>query len=208
MFERRMHKSVLVGAALALSLCASSAVCGQSPNEPEPVPATRLEKFLSRKSLLVIKETHFIGAVPGLQGSEVRIEALALSAPGERERVYGVRLVRPVTRKEAGEQSGIIDFDELDSLQGALDHMLRAVSEAKAPDQSAQESVLPSVEFAFTTRGGVRAALVQTGRQFTCQLQVSRAAQDGEVTFGVGALGRLRSLIAEAREKLADLGAK
>jgi hypothetical protein len=64
------------------------------------------------------------------------------------------------------------------------------------------------VEFAFTTRGGVRAALVQTGRQFTGQLQVSRAAQDGGVSFGVGALGRLRNLIAEAREKLAGLGAK
>jgi hypothetical protein len=204
-----MHKSVLVGSALVLSLSASAAVCGQSPGETEPPgPATKLEKFLSRKNLLVIKETHFIGAVPGLQGSEVRLEAVALSAPTERERAYGVRLARTVTQKEAGEQAGIIDFDELDSFRGALDQMLRVASEAKLPDESPQGAILPSVELAFTTRGGVKAALVQSGRQFTGQLQVSRATEDGEISFGVGALGRLRSLIAQARDKLVGLGAK
>ncbi|HWP44009.1 MAG TPA: hypothetical protein VNO14_12275 [Blastocatellia bacterium] len=190
-----MHTCVWAGAILALSMW---------PQAEEP--ATKLEKFMLRKNLLLIKETRLIGAVPGLEGTEVRVEAVALSAPSERERVYGVRLVRPVAGKDATGSEGIIDFDEIASFQEALDHMLRAASEAKPPDPSSPASG-SITELAISTRGGVRCALVQTGRQFTGRLQVRGTAEEAGISFGIGALGRLRSLLGQARERLVALGA-
>lgn len=207
MTDPAKRKRVLIAASLVLFVWPPQGFCRQSS---EQEPATKIERFLSRKNVLVIKEARFIGAVPGLQGAEVRIEAMSLGTPGERERVYGVRLLRPATRKDAAEESGIIDFDELASLQEALEFMLQKASEAKAPDQSpeATTGTGPGVEFAIATRGGVRASLVQTGRQFTGQLQVSPSSEDAGISFGIGALGRLRSLIAEARTLLAEMGAR
>jgi hypothetical protein len=207
MTDPAKRKCVLIAASLVLFVWSPQGFCRQSS---EQEPATRIERFLSRKNVLVIKEARFIGAVPGLQGAEVRIEAMSLGTPGERERVYGVRLLRPATRKDAAEESGIIDFDELASLQEALEFMLRKASEAKAPERSPEATTAtgPGVEFAISTRGGVRASLVQTGRQFTGQLQVSRSSEDAGISFGIGALGRLRGLIAEARTLLAEMGAR
>ncbi|HET9532996.1 MAG TPA: hypothetical protein VFQ92_21755 [Blastocatellia bacterium] len=215
MIELRLYNRALVGAALALLAWASPAICLQAARDQRPSealqpqePATRLEKLMLRKSVLVVKEAHIIGAVPGLEGTEVRIEALALTVPAERERVFGVRLVRAAPRREAAELSALVDFDELASFKEALDYMLRAATEAKPPDESSAGGAVSTTEFTILTRGGVKAALVQTGRQFTGLVRVGRAGEEGEVSFGIGALGRLRALLSQARDRLVALGAK
>jgi hypothetical protein len=195
-----------------------------SPIGQRDEPATRVEKFLARKNVLLTKETYAIGSIPGQQGAEVKVEALVLSAAGEAAKVYGLSLIRFSNR--AGERQsqrevvGFIDFDEVTALQNALDAVVKAAeanSEANAAaknpaanDSRTEESQNsgPATEFSLTTRSGLKTGMLQIGRQQTGFVQFKVEAQDATVFFGTGALGRLRNLIAQARSKLLSLGAR
>ena len=65
-------------------------------------PATRLEKFMARKNVLIIKDVYSVGTVPGQQGNEVKVEAIVLSAVGEVTKIYGLSLIRFAMASPAG----------------------------------------------------------------------------------------------------------
>ena len=195
-----------------------------SPNGAKEEPATKLEKFLARKNVLIIKDTFAIGSVPGQQGAEVKIEVLVLSAAGEASKIYGLSLRRFANRTNAGERQNLneaisfIDFDEMASLQNALEQMVKAANDLSgetnaaarpnAANEAENEALNSSTEFSLTTRGGLKTGMLQVGRQQTGFVHFSVASQDAAVFFGIGALGRLRNLIAQARAKLTALGAR
>jgi hypothetical protein len=187
-------------------------------------PATRVEKFLARKNVLLIKESYTIGSLPAQQGAEVKIEALVLSATSEAAKVYGLSVTRFSNR--AGERQslpegvGFIDFDEVTALQTALDAIVKAAeqtseaanggrsSEATAQANGEGAASGPATEYALTTRGGLTFGMLQLGRQQTAFLRLNLEAQDATAFFGIGALGRLRTLIAQSRSRLLSLGAR
>lgn len=189
--------------------------------EPAPAneePATRLEKFMARKNVLLIKDAFAVGTVPGQQGYEVRVEALVVSAAGEAAKVYGLSLIRLAGRAGAGERSieavRFVDFDEIAALQNALEYLAKVAGES-APEGSVtarpaapgEESGLSgSTEFSLQTRGGLKTGMLQIGRQQTGFIQF--AATDNTVVFGIGALSRFRNLVAQARSRLVALGAR
>ncbi|MEW6129404.1 MAG: hypothetical protein AB1757_20355 [Acidobacteriota bacterium] len=176
-------------------------------------PATRIEKFLHRKNVLLIKEITLIGAVPGQAGSEVRIETLAISQVGEVNKVYGLRITRAAAR---GDHVGFIDFDELGALQTAFDYLLKTsgdfkattVESATATTESRNETLnSASTEMAITTRDGLKFGLIQQGKQQTGFIQIN-GLSESTVSFGIGALGRLRNLLLQSRQALVIAGAK
>jgi hypothetical protein len=196
-----------------------------APATAKEEPATRLEKFLARKNVLIIKEAYALGTVPGQQGYEVKVEAIVLSAVGEVAKVYGLALVRFSGR--AGERANgveamtFVDFDELAALQNALEYLTKVASDNNAegsagarPPASSEgrgdENNLAnaSTEFALLTRGGLKTGLSQLGRQQTGFIQFPAASQDTAVVFGIGALSRFRNLVSQGRSKLVSLGAK
>ena len=187
-------------------------------------PATKVEKFLARKNVLLVKEAYSIGSLPGQQGAEVKVEAIVLSATGEAAKVYGLSFIRFANRdgvrQSPREAIGFIDFDEVTALQNALDTIVKAAdlnsetnAVAKTPaanePRSDEGAALGSAtEFSLTTRSGVKTGMLQLGRQQTGFIQFNVEAQDATVFFGIGALGRLRNLIAQARTNLLALGAR
>ncbi len=191
-------------------------------------PATNLEKMLVRRDVLLIKEFFNIGIVPGQQGTEIRIEALAVGVANEPTRRFGLSFIRPAGRGVGADKSGnrdylcLVDFDELLALQNALDTIVKTVNSRQAadaespsrpstkPDESAtsDDSTGPFQEFSILTRSGMKIGMIQIGRQHTGFVQMNYQASDSGILFGIGALSRLRNLLAQARVKLAGLGAK
>ena len=204
-----------------------AAEVGGATGKEEPI--TNLEKMLIRRDVLIIKEFFNIGVVPGQQGAEVRIEALALSAIGEPTKRYGVSFVRPAARNASGDRSSsrdilcLVDFDELAAIQNALDYISKTVSNSQASadteassraatkptdSKASDDATGPFVEFSILTRSGMKLGMLQLGKQNTGFVQMNYQASDSSVVFGIGALNRLRNLIAQARAKLLSLGAK
>lgn len=198
-----------------------------SPNAVTGEPATKLEKFMARRNVLVVKEAHSIGTVPGQQGNEVKVEAVVVSAVGEVTKIYGLSLIRFANRASGSERQNakeaisFVDFDEIASLQNALEYVSKIAGEASAEtnvgarppapnDSRVDENTLAnaSTEFSLLTRGGLKAGMLQLGRQQTGFIQFNASAQDAAVFFGIGALGRFRNLVSQARTKLVSLGAR
>jgi hypothetical protein len=192
-----------------------------SPVVAKEEPATRLEKFMARKNVLIIKEAYSIGTVPGQQGSEVKVEALVLSAVGEVTKVYGLSLIRFTGRAGANAREAIVfvDFDEIASLQNALEYVSKIAGETEAnaatrlpastetrPDES--NATNSSTEFSLLTRGGLKTGMLQLGRQQTGFIQFDSVTPDAVVLFGIGALSRFRNLVSQSRAKLVSLGAR
>lgn len=204
-----------------------AAEIGGAPGKDEPT--TNLEKMLNRRDVLLIKEFFNIGVVLGQQGAEVRIEALALSAAGEPMKRYGVSFVRPAARNAGSDRSSsrdalcLVDFDELAAIQNALDYISKTVSNSQAAAETESSSRTatkpaeattnddtagPFMEFSILTRSGMKIGMLQFGKQNTGFVQMNYQASDSGIIFGIGALNRLRNLIAQARTKLLALGAK
>jgi hypothetical protein len=198
-----------------------------SPGAAKEEPATRLEKFMARKNILIIKEAYSVGTVPGQQGYEVKVEAIALSAVGEVAKVYGLSLIRFAGRAGTGERANareaitFVDFDEVSSLQNALEYLSKVANETSAEGNAAtrppasnearpdENSITnSSTEFSLMTRGGLKTGMLQLGRQQTGFIQFDSASPDATVLFGIGALSRFRNLVSQARTKLIALGAR
>jgi hypothetical protein len=198
-----------------------------SPNAAKDEPATKLEKFMARKNILIVKDAYSVGTVPGQQGNEVKVEAVVVSAAGEVTKIYGLSFIRFASRASGGERQNareaisFVDFDEIASLQTALEYVSKLATEAGAePPVGARPPALndsrvdengianSSTEFSLLTRGGLKTGMLQLGRQQTGFIQFNSAAQDAAVFFGIGALGRLRNLVSQARARLVSLGAR
>jgi hypothetical protein len=197
------------------------------PNSAKDEPATKLEKFMARKNVLIVKDAYSVGSVPGQQGSEVKVEAVVVSAVGEVTKIYGLSLIRFANRASVGERLSakeavsFVDFDEIASLQNALEYVSKIATEASpetpgagrppaSNDSRADEDgpANSSTEFSLLTRGGLKAGMLQLGRQQTGFIQFNTAAQEVAVFFGIGALGRFRNLVSQARTRLVALGAR
>jgi hypothetical protein len=196
-----------------------------SPTAAKDEPATRLEKFMARKNVLIVKEAYALGTVPGQQGYEVKVEAIVVSAVGEVTKVYGLSLMRfggrSGERANSAEAMTFVDFDEIAALQNALEYLAKVAGDSGAeslagarPQVSGEgrgdENSLTSAstEFSLLTRGGLKTGMSQTGRQHTGFIQFTAASQDSSVVFGIGALSRFRNLVSQGRSKLVSLGAK
>ena len=86
---------------------------------------TKLQKFLSQKGSLIIKDFYTLGNLPGLYSTEMRFNAIVFYEPGkEEERVKGLKIeiAEPKTYGENSE-SAFLDLEELESLSKALQYM-------------------------------------------------------------------------------------
>jgi hypothetical protein len=187
-------------------------------------PGTKFEKLLLRKGIVVIKEFYDIGSLKSAYGPNLKIVAAALSTPGDQIKLYALRFEITSSREYSSEQTGIIDFDELVSLQSALDQMIRMGSEMKIsilppalPRGSSLDTPFPEVgsttpgrhiEVVFVTRGSVRAGFFESKSTLVGFVAANDYSSDGSVYLSFQQLDDLKALLEKARQKLAELGAK
>jgi hypothetical protein len=167
------------------------AVRAQETNPCPLLPQTKLEGFETNTGSVILKATAPIGDVAANAGTlSVRCREITDLGTGRRE--FGI--VIAFGENSQPDEMSLVDYDELDSLDNALDYLNKV-----------QWSVtsLPMFDAVYTTRGGFRVAAYgsrRTGgigfaarniRLYMRPLQLSRDQ-----------LGQLRSLLDQARTKL------
>ena len=170
-------------------------------NNNKNEPATKFEKFVSRKGSVIIKDFYEIGTLEGDYLTRATLTAIVVSEPGKTDKVYALKFERPATSEYGIDQTGVIDFDELVSLQDALDYMAKTAAQLKTESR-------PYTEVVFQTRGGLQAGFYQKVNEQKGFVQLNNYGKDNLVAFPVEKISAFRDLVSEARSKLASQGAK
>jgi hypothetical protein len=86
---------------------------------------TKLQQFLTKRGILIVKDFYHLGKIQGLHSAEMDFDAVVLYEPGkESERVRGIRIQISVQRSYGvNNETAFLDMEELESLSKALDYM-------------------------------------------------------------------------------------
>jgi hypothetical protein len=189
-----MKKLLAIATLLLAALLLADAVRAQTTNCCPLLPQTKLEGFETNTGSVILKATAPIGTVAASAG-ELSVRCREITDLGTGRREFGV--VIAFAENSRSDEMCLIDYDELDSLQGALDYLNKV-------DWSVTS--LPGFDAVYTTRGGFRVAAygdrrsggigfaARNTRLLARPLQLSRDQ-----------LGQLRSVLDQARTKLDSL---
>jgi hypothetical protein len=178
---------ILLTAALLLTGIGSA----QDTNYCPLLPQTKLEGFETNTGSVVLKATATVGDIAASAGAlSVRCREITDLATGRRE--FGV--VIAFGENSRGDELSLIDYDELDSLQNALEYLNKV---------SWSVTSLPSFDAVYTTKGGFR--VVAYGSRRTGG--IGFAARNTRLLMppfqlSRDQLGQLKSLLDQARTKL------
>jgi hypothetical protein len=199
------NRMIFPVATAAVALLAWSVLDAQTPPAAAaarpPEPATKFESFAARGNNLFVKEFHPVGELKGSHGTRAEFEAVAISSASDNSRVFAVRVERPSAGQYENDETGVIDFDEVVALAGAIDLMI-----GKAKEMGSAPVDYTEVE--YTTRGGLSVGFFQKGTEQTAIIKVTKYSSHGTVYFGTERLSELRAIVAAAADKLKALGAR
>lgn len=81
---------------------------------------TKLEAFISKKGLILIKDFHSLGSISGMHYSSVTFKAVLFYEPGkEKNSIRGIK----IEIFDDNSESVFLDLEELESLSRALEYM-------------------------------------------------------------------------------------
>jgi hypothetical protein len=188
--KRLLTAATLLFAALLLA----DAVRAQDTNPCPLLPQTKLEGFETNTGSVILKATAPIGTVAA-NGGTLSVRCREITDLGTGRREFGV--VIAFGENSRPDEMSLIDYDEMDSLQNALDYLNKLEWSVTS---------LPSFDAVYTTKGGFRVIAYgsrRTGgigfaarniRLLMTPFQMSRDQ-----------LGQLGSLLEQARTKLDSL---
>jgi hypothetical protein len=113
---------------------------------------TKLQKFLSQKGTLIIKDFYRLGNLPGLYSTAMNFDAIVFYEPGKEEaRVKGLK-IEITEQKTYGQNSetAFLDLEELESLSKALQYM-------SSLKESWKDKPKEYTEVIFETKGNFKA---------------------------------------------------
>ena len=185
---RKFNLILIVAVDVSLLAVASRA---QDTNVFPEVPQTRLEAFETNTGVVLIKGTAPIGSVSATGGVvSVRCKEDANASTGQKE--YGIAI--SIATSPLQEDRTIIDYDELDSILNAIDHLNKI-------DRSVTS--LTSFDAIYTTKGGLRIVAFSRNRSGTIEFAVrSSHTNSVPVSLSREEIAQFRNLIDQARHKL------
>ena len=185
----RRLKTVIIAVAAGAML--TTAVRGQDTNFCPMLIMTRLEAAQTNIGKITIKATSAVGSING-RGGILTVNCKEVTDVSTGHREYGISIA--VTD---GEQSGdiaLIDYEELDSLVGALDYINKV-------DWSV--SALAGFDAFYTTKDGFRMAAFSSKRSGTIEFAVrTLRANIRPILLARDQVAQFRSLIQQAKSKL------
>lgn len=150
------HLSIIF---LSLFLIATSGSLGHTQEEKPKEPTTKLETFLAKKGMLIVKEFNELGKV-GVGGTgKISVNALVAYRPGEEsQRVRGliIEVTEPTTSVYARSNTSFVDPDEIEDLSKAIAYMVDLSEKWKNIDKEYSEVI-------FFTKGDFRIGFYQKG---------------------------------------------
>lgn len=124
-------------------------------------PATKLERFFSKKGHLYVKEFYDAGRVSGQYGTNISVKALVVYDPGkEAEKIRGLKIEVYEGGRLEKSNSSFLDIDEVGSLSNALEYMINLIDKFKATNREYTEVI-------FSTKGEFKVGFYQKGSSFT-----------------------------------------
>ena len=156
----KVRFSVCVFIPILLLALAQSTLSGEATEGKSTKVATKLEAFFARKGELIVKNFYSLGdTIPGSYGSEINIQALVISRPGQ---ASGSKKGLVIEVKEGGKyekkERAFLDMEEIESLSQALKYM---VALAKKWEGTQKEYT----EVMFTTKGDFKVGFYQAGNK-------------------------------------------
>lgn len=127
---------------------------GHTQEEKSKEPATKLEAFLKKKGLLIVKDLYKLGSVGG-----VTINALVAYQPGqESQRLRGITIEvsEYLGERRWRSNTSFLDFEETQGLSKAIDYMIDLSEKWKDIDKEHTEVI-------FFTKGDFQIGFYQEG---------------------------------------------
>ena len=188
--KRLPTTAMLLFAALLLV----DAVHAQNTNCCPLLPQTKLEGFETNIGTIVLKATAPIGYVTASPG-ELYVRCREITDLGTGRREFGV--VIAFAENSRPDEVCLIDYDELDSLQDALDYLNKVEWSVTS---------LPGFDAVYTTKGGFRIGAYGSRRSggigfFARNIRLLAPTPQ----LSRDQLGQFRSLLEQARTKLNSL---
>lgn len=157
------------------AFCAPKNVQQKEKEEKEDVstPATKLETFLSKKGILLIKDFHYLGAKvckPG--GGFVDLNTLKIYEPGkENLAVKGLKL--EISKEESRlkrSQAAFLDIDEAESLSKSIKYMIDLGNKWKGQAREYTEVL-------FSTKGNFSIGFFRKEAAFPAFISIGRIGE-------------------------------
>jgi hypothetical protein len=135
------------------------------------------------------------------EDADLVISAVVLTAatPNGQERVFGVSIRKPETRKKLGAMR-YLDIDECEALIAALP-LLQRQAEGSAPSRSEPGSLC------FSTKSRLKFSIVQAGERKVAAINCGDNAMQRVVLIGMEDLPRVSQMLQKALGRLREMGA-
>lgn len=194
--------------ALAVAIIAIVVAWAQQPASKEQVDkgekteGTKVERFLSMKGILIVRDYHSVGKLKPSYGRLVEVKVVKLYTPGdERSESFGVRFEREASGEYGSDHIVWLDYDEAKEVVESLSYM------GNMATKMAGESV-EYTEIEFKTKGDFSAGFYQKETKQAAFIRLSSYGEGALVSINMSQIQELHDLVEAATKKLQSLGAE
>ncbi|MFW9874924.1 MAG: hypothetical protein ACFFG0_17595 [Candidatus Thorarchaeota archaeon] len=121
-------------------------------------PATKLEKFLSKRGRIIVKDYYKIGRIPGTYDTRMELTAIVIYEPGSELKNKGIQIQVEKQERYGRTDTSFLDFEEVESLSKAVTYMTKLLSNWKGVNKEYTEVV-------FSTKGDFQIGFYQQGTE-------------------------------------------
>jgi len=187
-----MRTTKIASVILAVIACAMFRAQAQDTNPPP----TEFQCFIQQTNTVIVRGFTVMGSVP-LGNATVSVNAQEGNDISHGLKQYAVFVVLSDTDQEGRRYvlSQVIDYDELDSLAGAMDYIGKVTSDV---------SQLSGFEASYATKSGFRVISHSDRKQGTVNLSIQFSGYP-RIAVSSDQLNQIRSLIVQAKSTLVSI---
>lgn len=186
-----MKKLLMLILVMIVFLAPRVSAAQETRGEKTKEPATKLEAFLSKKGVLLVKSFRSLGEVCGKTGTNcIKFDAVVIVGPGEeKQKIKGIKIEITEGGRNPREHTSFLDYEEIESLSKALSYLLELSA------QWASDSAKEYTEVVFSTKDFFTIGFFQKGTE---QTSFSSSGYIGTARFfneNADALGSIKEKI-------------
>lgn len=163
--------------------------------------ATEIEKFLSTRGLLIVRDYHTIGSLKTQSGEPIKLKAIKLYTPDDEKAArFGVQFERKTHEEYGRNYIAWLDFDEVLSMAEALSYMNKMATKMV-------NKLVEHTEVEFQAKGAFRVGFYQKGKKQSAFIQLDEYGGEAVIaSIQISQIQELRDLVETAIQTLQTLG--
>ena len=166
-----------------------SLILAADPSEitQQQEPATKIEKFMSKKGSLYVKTFHAAGILSGLYGQYVKTDSLIIQETGkDAQKIRGLRIEVHEGGRFEKSHTSFLDIEEVESLSQALEYMITLAENFQKDDFEDYREVI------FDTKGDFSVGFYQKNKEFQAFAKSGRIGES-RCFFSINSLTELKA---------------